>query len=194
MNKRRINTTISAKHWEILKKHTEKHESQQKVLEVALERLENGSKQNSSLSQEEELWVRFGSKYGPNLSVLHKDIVRECLKFGGFERVNKMANEMNLIETQVVSICKKNLKECSLKEIMDSIVWLFKITNIFDIIEYKDQDDFYFLSITHFLNLEGRNQTDFKLLFEKLFEKYGVKTESEVSENNLFMKIYKNQK
>jgi hypothetical protein len=191
LNKHRINTTISAKHWEILNKHTKNFETQQKVLEAALERLENGSKQNPALSQEEAFWVRIGRDHGHNFCVLHKNIVKECLKFGGFERANKMANEMNLIETQIVSIYKKRLKECNLKEIMDAIVWLFKIANIFDVIEYKDHSNFYLLSMTHYLNLEGGSQTSFKLLFEKLFEKYGVKTESEITENNFLMKIYK---
>ena len=193
MNKHRVNTTISAKHWEILKKHTEKFETQQKVLETALERLENGSKQNPALSPEEELWVRIGKEYGPNLCVLHKNLVKDVLKFGGFERMIKMVNEMNLLETQVLFFCKKPLKECSLKEIMEAIVHSFKIVNIFDIIEYEDHDNFYLLNITHILNLEGSIQTSLKLPFEKLFEKYGVKTKSEESVNNLFMKIYKTE-
>ncbi len=93
-------------------------------------------------------------EHGKNLCVLHKNLVKEFLKFGGFERMVKMANEMNLLETQVLFFCKKLLKECSLKEIMDGIVQTFKVVNI--------------------------------------FEKYGVKTESDESENNLFMKIHKN--
>ncbi len=55
MEKHRINTTISAKHWEILKKHAAKNESQQKTLELALESLEDKSKQNSILSSHEQL-------------------------------------------------------------------------------------------------------------------------------------------
>jgi len=193
LDKHRINTTISTKHWEILKKHTEKFDTQQKVLEVALERLENGSKQNTALSPEEDFWIRIRKEYGQNLCVLHKDIVKEFCKFGGFERMNKMANEMNLTETQVLFFCNKPLKECSLKEIMEAIVHTFKIVNIFDIIEYEDHGNFYLLSITHILNSGGSDKT-FKLPFEKLFEKYGAKTESEESESNLFMKIYKNPK
>lgn len=194
MNKHRINTTISTKHWEILKKHTEKFDTQQKVLEVALERLENGSKQKSAFSPEEDFWIRIRKEYGQNLCVLHKDLVKECFKLGGSERIIKMANEMNLTEMQVLFFCNKPLKECSLREIMEAIVHTFKMVNIFDIIEYKDHGNFYLLNITHILNSGGGNQTPIKLPFEKLFEKYGAKTESEESENNLFMKIYKNSK
>lgn len=194
MDKHRINTTISTKHWEIIKKHTKKFETQQKVLEAALECLENGSKQNPALSPEEDFFIRIHKEYGQNLCVLHKNLVKECLKSGCWERMTKMANEMNLLETQVLFFCKKPLKECNLKEIMEGIVHTFKIVNIFDIIEYEDHGNFYLLSITHILNLGGGNQTSLKLPFEKLFEKCGIKTESEESENNLFMKIYKNSK
>ncbi len=37
MKKYRVNTTISQRHHEILKKHTEEHGTQQRVLEYALE-------------------------------------------------------------------------------------------------------------------------------------------------------------
>ncbi len=40
LHKHRVNTTISEKHWEILKKHTGKFETQQKVLESALQSFE----------------------------------------------------------------------------------------------------------------------------------------------------------
>lgn len=54
----RISTTISQKHWELLKKYAEKFETQQKALEHALESLENSSKQNPALTEEENLWMR----------------------------------------------------------------------------------------------------------------------------------------
>jgi len=40
MKKHRINTTISQEHYKLLKKHVEKHGTQQKVLEIAIEGLE----------------------------------------------------------------------------------------------------------------------------------------------------------
>ncbi|CAG1007382.1 MAG: hypothetical protein OIN86_00035 [Candidatus Methanoperedens sp.] len=193
MNKHRVNTTISAKYWEILKKRTEKFGTQQKVLEAALESLENSSKQNP-LSPEDDLLLRYHKEYGFNLCVLHKTIIKEFLKFGGFDQIIKIVDVMNMTETQVVFFCKKPLKECNLREIMEAIVHNFRLVNIFDIVEYEDYDTFYLLSITHYLDLGADSQTSLKLLFEKLFEKCGVTTESELSENNLFMKIYKNSK
>jgi hypothetical protein len=41
----------------LLKKHTEEYETQQKVLELALESLENSSKQSPMLTEEEKLCI-----------------------------------------------------------------------------------------------------------------------------------------
>jgi hypothetical protein len=54
----RISTTISQKHWELLKKHAEKFETQQKAIETALESLERISKQIPALTSEEKYWMR----------------------------------------------------------------------------------------------------------------------------------------
>ncbi|HEY9245449.1 MAG TPA: hypothetical protein VIO11_01240 [Candidatus Methanoperedens sp.] len=191
MNKHRINTTISAKHREILKRHTEKYGSQQKVLEAALESLENGSNQYP-LSPEEDYLLELHRKFGFNICVLSKTMVKESLKFGGFDRMIKKADEINLLETQIVIFCKKPLRECSLREIMEAIFHSLKLGNIYDIVEYEDHDNFYLLRITHYLNFGGDTQKSLKLAYDKFFDKCGVKTESELSENNLFMKIYKN--
>jgi len=51
----RISTTISQKHWELLKKQSEKFETQQKTIEFALESLENSSKQSPALTLEENI-------------------------------------------------------------------------------------------------------------------------------------------
>ena len=192
MNKHRINTTISAKHWEILKKHTENFETQQKVLEAALERLENGSKQNPALSPEEHLWMRACKELRSNLSVIHKELLKELLRFG-FERICKMATERNFTELHIVLFCQKPLKECSLKEIVEGIVYTFRIVNLFEKIDYEDNGNCYLLNVVHTLGMGSLDVSMcFKFEFEKLFEICGVKTESNIYENGIFMKIYKN--
>ena len=194
MNKHRVNTTISAKYWEILKKHTEKFETQQKVLEAALERLKMAQNKILHCLQKKIFGCDMVRSMGLIYVFFTKLSVKEFLKFGGFDQMIKIVNVMNMTETQVVFFCKKPLKECNLREIMEAIVHNFRLVNIFDIVEYEDYDTFYLLSITHYLDLGAGSQTSLKLLFEKLFEKCGVTTESELSENNLFMKIYKNSK
>jgi hypothetical protein len=57
MKKHRIATTISEKHWELLQKYSEKLETQQKALELALESLENNSKQFPELTPEQKFWL-----------------------------------------------------------------------------------------------------------------------------------------
>ncbi|WP_230627865.1 hypothetical protein [Methanosarcina barkeri] len=57
MKKHRIATTISEKHWILLKKYGEKFETQQKALELALECLENNSKQCPKLTIKQNIWL-----------------------------------------------------------------------------------------------------------------------------------------
>ncbi len=49
MKKYRINTTVSSKHYGLLKKHAEKYASQQKTIEHALELLDNNPSQSSPI-------------------------------------------------------------------------------------------------------------------------------------------------
>jgi hypothetical protein len=60
LNTHRISTTISQKHWELLKKHAEKFETQQKALELALESLENSSKQSPELTRKRNIGCASG--------------------------------------------------------------------------------------------------------------------------------------
>lgn len=192
--KNRVCTTISAKHWELLKKHSEKFLTQQKVLEAALERLENGSEQNPLLSSEQKFWMRIAMDIKPNLCIIHKDLLKELIKATGFERIGNIEHSMGLTEYQVIAYCQKPLKECSSKEIMEGIVNTFRIINIMDAINYVDCGNYYSLNVIHTLSMGSMDASmSFKSSFERLFKTYGVKTESTISENSLFMKIYKNQ-
>ncbi len=191
MRKNRICTTISARHWGLLRKHLEKFMTQQKVLEAALEKLEESSSRDSELRSDEKLWNDMGKELRHNLCIIHKDVIKEVFKSGGFERMAKKSAEMNLMEFQVIFSCKKPLKECNLMEIMEGIVQSYRLVNIFDTIEYEDLGNYYLLIIFYNLDI-GTCTMNIMSGFEKLFRKCGVKTESELSENHFFMKIYKN--
>lgn len=54
----------------IIKRHAEKFETQQKILEYAVECLEGISKQRPALTDEEKLWMRF--KWAKSLVVVEK--------------------------------------------------------------------------------------------------------------------------
>ncbi len=189
MFKRRVSTTISAKHWELLKKYTEKYETQQKVLELALESLEK-ERQSSVLSPEEQVWLRMRELNV--FCLLHKDLFRELSRTTDVERFDKLLTRLRLAEYGVVLYNQKPLKECTLKEIMDGLIITTKAGKWLDEIKYTDDGNYYTLRVNHSVVCCGiAFSNSFKLYFEDLFKAYGAKTETKISENNLFMKIYK---
>lgn len=189
MLKRRVCTTISAKHWELLKKYTEKYETQQKVLELALESLEK-EKQCPVLSPEEQVWLCMRELNV--FCLLHKDLFRELSKTADVERFDKLLTKLRLAEYGVVLYNQKSLKECTLKEVMDGLVITTKAGKWLDEIKYTDDGNYYTLRVNHSVVCCGIGfSNSFKLYFEGLFEAYGAKTETKISENNIFMKIYK---
>jgi hypothetical protein len=104
----------------------------------------------------------------------------------------------NLTDTDFVNVGRKiktvQVKECSLKEVIDGIVITTKAGRYFDEIKYTDDGNYYTLKANHSVVVEGHDMdysNTFKLFFEDLFETYGVKTEAKISVNNVFMKIYK---
>lgn len=185
----RLCTTISIKHWELLKKHKEKYGTQQKVLELALENLEKNEKQSPMLSLEDQLWIRM-CKELKMICYLHKDLFFELVKTADFERFAEKIIKLKLSEYQVVWYYQKPLKECSLKEVIDGIVITTKMGNWLDTINYTDDDHYYSLKVTHSGGSMNYSK-GFKIFFESLFRAYGVKTQSEISENSLFMKVFK---
>lgn len=191
MSKRRVSTTISIKHWELLKKYTEKYETQQKVLELALESLEKEKeKQSSVLSPEEQVWLRMRELNV--VCLLHKDLFRELSRTADVERFDKLLTKLRWAEYGVVVYNQKPLKECTLKEVMDGLVITIKAEKLLDEIKYTDDGNYYTLRVNHSVVCCGIGYSNsFKLFFEGLFEAYGAKTETKISENNLFMKIYK---
>ncbi len=139
--------------------------------------------------------MRIGKDLRQNLCVIHKEIFKVLMRTADFEQLNKVVIGLKLSEYQVAFYCRKPLKECSLKEVMDGIVNSLKIVNLFDAINYTDCGNYYSLEVVHTLGTGNMDATmSFKLFFQDFFETYGVKTECNISENSLFMKIYKNSK
>ncbi len=191
MNKQQLHTTLSSKHWELLRKHTKKFETQQKVLEAALESLEKNSNGDQELSPLDKLWMRM-KDLRQNLCFIHKEVLKELIRTADFEQFSKLSIRLKLLELQVTFYCQKPLKECSLKEVMEAFVQTSKIRNFMDAMSYTDCGDYYSLEVVYTL---GTGNTDviksFKLIIQDLFETYGVKTEWRISQNSLFAKIYK---
>ncbi len=189
MNKRRICTTISEKHWGLLKKYTVKFKTQQSTLEAALESLENSSKQNPAISQEDIFWLQMREL--KVIMHIHRDVFLELVKTADYEKVNKVLATYGLAEYMIVFHYQKPLRECSLKEVMEGIIATARAGNWLDTINYTDNNDHYVLIATHSIgNIKYSNS--FKIFYETLFKAYGVRTQSKISENSLFMKIYNN--
>lgn len=188
MKKYRLSTTISMRHWALLKKHGEKFESQQKVLEHALECLDNNLNQNRILTPEEELWLMLGKV--KSACLVQKDGFRVLLETIDFDRFTDYVASQKPLEFVIEYFCQKPLKECSLKEIMDALVFNGQVSNQFDKIEYSDDGDHYTLKLIHDLGMN--NSKMLKIIYDSVFTSYGVKTDTNISGRSLFIKIYKN--
>lgn len=191
MKTHRISTTISQKHWELLKKHVVKFETQQKVLEFALENLENlesNSKQCMELTAEQKIWRVCESLN--TACCIQKDGLKILIETVDLERIKEYVFKNKPIEYLVEFYFKKSLKECSLKEVIVGLIYGARASHFFDTVDYGDGGDHYMLALTHSLGLNGSKLN--LITFESMFETYGVNFESSISEKTIFMKIYKN--
>lgn len=188
MKTHRISTTISQKHWELLKKHVEKFETQQKTLELALESLENSSKQSPALTLEEKYWMRL--KRAKSLVIIEKTAFKLLIETADIELLNELFVRNKTIEYTIEFYFQKSLEECSLKEVIDGLVINLKITSWIDTIDYTDGGGHYKLIITHDLGFTFSKLVT--IWIENMFTAYGVKVESRYSIKTIFMKIIKN--
>ena len=148
-------------------------------------------KRPSMLSPEEQVWLRMRELNV--VCLLHKDLFRELSRTADPERLDRLLAKLKWAEYGVVLFNQKPLKECTLKEVMDGLVVTVKAEKILDEIKYTDNGSYCTLKVNHSVVCCSIGfSNSFKLFFEGLFEAYGAKTETKVSENNLFMKIYKN--
>ncbi len=189
MKTHRVSTTISQKHWELLKKHAEKFKTQQKALELALESLENSSKQSPVLNPEEKYWITL--KWANSLVIVEKTAFKLLIETADIERLNELFIQDKPIEYAIEFYLQKPLKECNLKEFIDGLVISTRITNWFDTIDYTDDGSHYTLRMTHDFGFTLSRLT--VMLIESALKTYGVNAESVTSARTIFIKIFKNQ-
>lgn len=96
-----------------------------------------------------------------------------------------------MVEYLLAMYYKKPLKECSLEEVIDGLIATGIAAKAIDSGDYKDDGDRYTIKITHSAKTINFSNSS-KLMIENMFKAYGVKTQSEMSENSIFMKVYKN--
>jgi len=189
LKKHRVATTISEKHWKLLEKHAEKFEAQQKALEIALECLENSSKQCPELTFEQKYWL--GCESIDSMCCVQKDALKILMETVNFERFKEYVIQNKPIECVVEFFYQKSLKECSLKEVVEGLTIVFRISHLFDTVDYTDNGDHYLLALTHSLGLNNSKLN--VTTFESVFITCGVNFESIISEKTIFMKVFKDK-
>lgn len=189
MKKHRINTTISQEHYKLLKKHVGEHGTQQKVLEIAIECLENNSKQYSPLSIEEEFWMRIGREIKDLLVIFNKNTGRMLLETADMERFREYVNEQKPLEFTCQWYYNKPLKELSLQELVDGILLGVNILGPKDTINHIEDDDCHTIIITNNL---GINMAKIMAMeYESLFKSCDIKSEIHFSKRAVFLKMFK---
>ena len=192
MKKYRLSTTISPKHWALLKKYSEKYATQQKALERALECLDSSSLMSSQLSEEDKAWLLVGRDLRPQTILAPKEMWRTLIETADLDKFQDYVDECRPIEFNIEYFYQKSLKECTMKEVIECIILTCKISNNVDIISYADAGDYYGLNITHMF---GANHSKCLVMgIGSALRSYGVRFEQTLSERTVFFKIYKNDK
>jgi hypothetical protein len=183
MKKFQVHTTVSSKHMELLNRFVETYGSQQKVLELALENMEDKFQPNP-LSPEEKLWIQFAGV--DTACFIQKESLRLLLETDDEELFQKSIDRDKPIEFQIEKYYHKPLKECSLKEIVDGLVVNARMAHWFELVDYKDEGDHFTMIMAHTLGINGSGLN--KILMESVFKTYGGRFESTVSEKTFFHK------
>ena len=188
MKKYRVNTTISQKHHELLKKYAAKFGTQQNVLEHALESLENNKDQNHKLSKEEELWRRLYSIKNI-LALLMPDYTKILFETADLKRINEYVKNQKPTEFGIEWYYNKPLKECSLLEIIEAVVLNIKMQSSASSINYVDKGDHYTITVVHEMGINVSKTL--VVMIESAFKSYGVSVESDFSVRSVNFKIIK---
>jgi hypothetical protein len=175
------------RHYGLLKKHMSTYETQQKVIEAALESLDSSPKQITGLSVEETLWLKVGKL--KSSCAIQRESLRVLLETFDSDRYREHVAEKKPLEFILEVYYQMPLGECSLVEIMEGLVMLFKVSNLVDTIEYSDDDDHYTLKMTHDFGLNHSRML--KAANEGLFKTYGVHADYVLSDRSIFCKVYK---
>ena len=191
MKKYHVHTTISAKHWALLNRLTEKYETQQKALEKALESLESNPQADAQQSIEDRIWAQAGKDFRKVIVIMHKDSYKHLLDYADIDRFIEYMTKDVPMRSFIEHVSGKPLKELTLKELLDAVTLKVKIQNTADMINYTDDGDHYTLVITHSLGLN--HSKVLKTGKESLFNSYGARTESKITAKSVFVKIYKKE-
>jgi len=189
MSNARISTTISARHIDILKKHAKVHGTQQKVLELALETFDKKTLEDHILTTE-ELFVL--NTWRDRVScIVYKELFTNLISNANLEAAEEWYNANKMCMAFAVEFYyQRPFHELNIQEILDALVSLAKISNMFERYAYSDDGDHYTLKIHHNYGLNGSRYVS--LMVKNILDFCGVKYTTSVTERSIFTKIYKN--
>jgi hypothetical protein len=124
----------------IITKACKKYETQQKALELALEGLENNSNQLPELTLGQKFWLVYESI--DSVCCIQKGALRILMETVNLEQFAEYVIRKKPIECVLEYFLQKPLKECSLKEIVDGLTTVFRLSHLFEKVEYKDNNDY----------------------------------------------------
>lgn len=189
MRKYRVNTTISLRHKELLQKQVEKHGTQQKAIENALENLENNSNQSQELFQEEKLWLGFHREGKGILTIFPNELTRILIETADIEYFREYIKKVKQAEAALNYYYNKPLKDFSLPELVEGIILNIKLQGSSDTLNYTEENGYYEIYLTHRLGINVSKSL--KIMNESVFDSYRAKYETYLTERSVFFKIYK---
>ncbi len=187
MDKYRLSVNISLRHYNLIKKHMKKYETQQKVIEAALENLNARSDDITVLSEEDKFRLKM-RKTGA-VCIISRDSYRVLLESLNTDDFKDYIAERKPLEFIMEVYYEKPLGDCSLTEVLDLLVRFHKIMNAVDYVAYTDDGDHYTIKIIHDMGINRSRML--KIFYESLFKTYGTYVNYTISERSLFIKIFK---
>lgn len=188
MASRRLNTTISERHWQILTDMAdEEFGTQRETLETALDLLESGGEE---LTPRDLFWIRSSRELGSTITAVHKEIFRELTRSVDNDRMIELAEDLGLPGYQVVFYHQKPLELLELEEVVEGFVTTTDWLNWVDTIDYERLEDSLQIRATH-----SMGDADYSRLFTSLaaglFERYGATFEVEDFDHGFFITVYR---
>jgi hypothetical protein len=176
--KKKLSTTISALHWEIIKRYLKKFGSQRRVIEKALELLDNSKYEIN----EEKLRLAMD----PDAVVVHRSWFEAAMKNDW-----KSVENSPVAEFGVMILKKKPLHKMSFKEQVHSLCDLIEASCQFErVIRDEEDDGSIKITLTHH---GGREVSEhLSKLGKKYFEDLGINFEMVLSDYYIMYRAWGN--
>ncbi|OPY25536.1 MAG: hypothetical protein A4E28_03080 [Methanocella sp. PtaU1.Bin125] len=168
------------KHYGLIKKHLETYETQGKVLEHALESLDNSARSGPAPAGEKAPGRKADdSSAGP----IQKYALMMLLDTLDLEKTGEYIARVKPTVYALEYIYHKPLKECSLKEVVDGLVVTSRALDWYDKVECLEDEGRYTFKITHTM---GPNASRIiQMVDENLLYTYDARFETIVSDNGV---------